>query len=219
MRMMKWAVVSMVVSLGALAGGPQQGKPGEGPRQDPAQSRARMEQRMRMLQVVGLSEVLELSTAEALKLDEILRKFDDRRRPLREQVRESGKIVRQAADGDAAALGQVDQATARILDARVQLAQIDKELFQTLSRDLSPQKRAKLAVFYGHFQAKLKGAAGMMFKRKIKMGMGDGDVPGEGHRKIMIRRGHGPFGMGMEEGPEGGEGPGEFDIEVEDDLG
>jgi hypothetical protein len=112
------------------------------------------EKQLRLARVLGLADELELDSAQALKLDETLRKFDERRRPLRLQVRESAEILERAAEGDTAALGQVEQAAQRAFDARAQLAALDREMYQTLSRDLEPQKRAKLALFMARFDTK-----------------------------------------------------------------
>jgi hypothetical protein len=106
---------------------------------------------MRVARVLGLAEELQLDSAQALKLDETLRKFDERRRPLREQVRESAATLERAAGGDSAAMNQVDQAAQRAFDARAQLTALDREMFQSLSKDLPPQKRAKLALFMARF--------------------------------------------------------------------
>jgi len=170
--------VALVVSGAALAG-PQQGQPapqgdqgwqqrgwaaeGEGPRRDSPEHRQMREQRKRMMQVVGLTEALGLSTQDALKLDETIRRFDERRRPLKDSVRESAKVVMDAARGDNAALAQVDQATNRILDARIQLATLDKEMFQALSAGMNAQQRAKLALFYARFHKGMK-AEGRHFR-------------------------------------------------------
>lgn len=107
----------------------------------------RKEGRERMRLVLGLTEALELDTAQALKLDEALRQFDERRRPLMMQVRESARTLMRAAGGDAEAARQVDAASKQAFDARAQLVALDQELFQTLSKDLPPQKKAKLALF------------------------------------------------------------------------
>jgi len=128
-----------------------------------AEVEAEAEKQARLARVLGLAEELELDSQQALKLDETLRKFDERRRPLREQVRESADILERAADGDTAALSQVDQAAQRAFDARAQLAALDREMYQTLSRDLPPQKRAKLALFMARFDHKF-----MKFKHKFR---------------------------------------------------
>ena len=132
-----------------------------------AQARAeadlQAEKQARLARVLGLAEELELDSQQALKLDETLRKFDERRRPLREHVRESAEILERAADGDTTALSQVDQAAQRAFDARAQLAALDREMYQTLSRDLPPQKSAKLALFMARFDNKFT-----KFKHKFR---------------------------------------------------
>jgi hypothetical protein len=48
-----------------------------------------------------------------------------------------------------------------VLDTRAQMAAVDKEMFLTVSKDLTPQKRAQLALFMAKFmheaQGKMKG--------------------------------------------------------------
>ena len=117
-----------------------------------AEAEQAAERQMRLARVLGLAEELELDSAQALRLDETLRKFDERRRPLRAQVRESAETLERAADGDSAALNQVDQAAQRAFEARAQLTALDREMFQVLSKDLTPQKRAKLALFMARFE-------------------------------------------------------------------
>ncbi|RKH42575.1 hypothetical protein, partial [Corallococcus llansteffanensis] len=107
---------------------------------------AKAEQRQRLRQVLELADTLELDSVQALKLDETLRRFEDRRRPLREQVRDSARVLHQASRGDSAALAQVDAAAQKVFEARAQIAALDRELYQALAKDLPPQKRARLAV-------------------------------------------------------------------------
>jgi hypothetical protein len=132
-----------------------------------AQARAEAEQeaekQRRLARVLGLAEELELDSAQALRMDETLRKFDERRRPLREQVRESAETLERAAEGDTTALSQVEQAAQRAFDARAQLAALDRELYQSLAKDLPPQKRAKLALFMARFENRF-----MKFKHKFR---------------------------------------------------
>jgi hypothetical protein len=145
MNRMRMTVLTVVVlPMLALAAPPED----EARRSAEAMERLEREARRdRLARVMGLADELELDTAQALKLDETLRKFDERRRPLMEQVRDSAQALRRAAEGDAAAAKEVDAAAQRAFDARAQLAALDRELFQTLSKDLPPQKKAKLALF------------------------------------------------------------------------
>ncbi len=116
----------------------------------------RLEQRQRLRQVLELSTELELDNAQALKMEQTLRGFDEKRRPLREQVREAARILHQAARGDSAALPQVDAAAQRAFEARERIAVLDRELYQALARELSPEKRAKLALTLARTEGKMK---------------------------------------------------------------
>ena len=154
MKPIRMAVLVALLPFAALAAPP-----------DPKAGDAEQdtERQMRMARVVGLAEELELDSSQALKLDETLRKFDERRRPLREQVRDSAEVLNRAANGDNAALSQVDQAAQRAFDARAQLTALDREMFQALSKDLPPQKRAKLALFMARFENRFS-----KFKHKFR---------------------------------------------------
>ncbi|WP_233595921.1 MULTISPECIES: hypothetical protein [Corallococcus] len=140
MKRMTWALV-FALPMMALA---QPDAKGPGAR-DPDRM-AKAEQRQRLRQVLELADTLELDSAQALKMDETLRRFDERRRPLREQVRESARTLHLASRGDSAALGQVDAAAQKVFDARAQIAALEREMYQALAKDLPPQKRARLAV-------------------------------------------------------------------------
>ncbi|ADO70744.1 hypothetical protein [Stigmatella aurantiaca] len=128
----------------------------------PPERREEVERQLRVARLVELSSELELDSAQALKMDGILRQFDERRRPLYEQVRESAKLLQRAAKGDSSAQSQVDQAAQRAFEARAQLATLDRELYQALSQDLPPQKKAQLALFLARFDRKA-----MKFKHKF----------------------------------------------------
>jgi Spy/CpxP family protein refolding chaperone len=138
--------------------------------------REEMEKRMRLMMVVGIAENLNLSETDAIRLADKIKVFEDQRKPLREQMHDSMKVLRAAADGDQAALGKVDQATATVFDTRAQLAAVDKQMFLTVSKDLTPQKRAQLAVFLAKF---MQHAQGMKHE-----GMGGGEgFGGRGGRR------------------------------------
>ncbi len=160
-------LVSMVV-LGAVTAfaappggktGPAKWGGGEG-RGDPELRADRMEARereARLMYVVAISEALELNEVEAIKMSEKLKGIEEKRRPLRQQMGEAMRSLKDAADGDATALTQVDANVARVLDGRAQMAAMDKELFSTLSQGYPPQKRAKLALVLGRLNHEMKG--------------------------------------------------------------
>ncbi len=180
------------------------GGPGMGPPADAAAWHERMEKRMRVARAVGLAEALDLDAAQATKLAETLGKIDQKREPAHKQQQEAMQVVRQAARGDKDAQAKVDDAVKKLFDARVQLQAIDRETYDAVAKGLSPEKRARAAVFLGRFQQRFGRGMGMM-----GMGSMDGPGMGMGHGEM----GHGGMGhgrgMGMGRGMGGpGQGPG-----------
>jgi Spy/CpxP family protein refolding chaperone len=112
-----------------------------------AEHRERAELRQRTMRVVGLAEVLNLNTADALKMDAAMKPFDDQREPLREQMKADGELLQRAADGDPSATTQVDAALQRIFDARAQIETINRQMLETISKGMTPQQKAKMAMF------------------------------------------------------------------------
>jgi hypothetical protein len=119
--------------------------------------REEIEKHMRLMMVVGIADALNLNETDAIRLADKIKVFEDKRKPLREQMHDSMKVLKAAADGDASALGRVDQATMTVLDTRAQMAAVDKEMFLTVSKDLTPQKRAQLALFMAKFMHEAQG--------------------------------------------------------------
>ena len=160
-------------------GGPANGAP-------PAERAQRMQKRMQLARTLGLAEALDLDASQALKMRDTLAKFDERRHALHQQLVTSRDVLRNAAKGDKVTAQEVDQALQRAFDARAGLATLDHEAFQAISKDLSPQQRAKAALFLAKFQ-------GRMHARFADRGMGHGMGPGM-------------MGPGMHRGPGGGPG-------------
>lgn len=163
----------------AFAAPPAGGRPPPGQLQpqagdDRPEHREEREKRIRMMLVVGIADALSLSEAEALRLGDKVKGFEERRRPVREAMHESMKTLKAASDGDPAALPQVDQAIQKVLDGRAQMAQLDKEMFAGLSQGLTPQKRAQLAIFLARFH----------------QGMGKMGKGGEGRGRRFHERGN-----------------------------
>jgi len=118
------------------------------------------ERRMRMMLVVGLADALSLNEGEAIALADKIKAFDEKRRPVREQMKEAMKTLKAASEGDQSALGQVDNATQKVFDGRQQMAALDKEMYLTVSKDMQPQKRAQLAIFLAKFHKEMGGRGG-----------------------------------------------------------
>ncbi|HZZ83923.1 MAG TPA: hypothetical protein VFE30_05245 [Anaeromyxobacteraceae bacterium] len=158
----------------------------------------RFSKRLKLARILGLSEALDLNEGEAIKFRDVMARFDERRKPLIKELRDAARTVHRAAEGDKDAAGQADQAVQRIFEAREKMHAIDRDLYQALAKDLSPARRARLAVFFAQFHQRM---GKMMMEHRVGLmgGMGAG-----GHGAGM-HGGRGPMGgqMGM-----GGPGPG-----------
>jgi hypothetical protein len=148
---------------------------------------------MRLAWTLGLAEALDLNDAEALKVREVMGRFDERRAPLQRQVREGMALLHRAATGDQAAQKDVDAAVKGVFDARAQTQTLDREMFQAVTKDMSPERRAKAAVFFARFQGRMAGHVGDVTRTRRGPGMGPGMGPGRGRGP----GGPGPGSMGM----------------------
>lgn len=167
--------------------GPGMG-PGMGGRGDPE----RMEKRMRLARTLGLAEALDLDSAQALKLGEQVAKFDERRLAAHKQLHEAHQTLRRAAGGEKVAAAEVDQAIQKALEARGQLQALDRELVATVTKDLTPEKKARAVLFLERFQNRFGPGHMMKGRRGMGPGMGRGRMgPG-----MMGPGGMGPGGMG-----------------------
>jgi hypothetical protein len=167
--MQRLLLSTMLLSSLALAG--PKNNPAKWDAMDPEDRAEKHEERARqarMMLLVSVAEALELNEAQALKLSDKLKVIDDKRRPVREAMGEAMRQVKAAAEGDAAAAVNVDQNVQKILDGRVQMAQLDKELYATLAEGQTPQKKAKLAVMLakvGEEMRRMRGNKGRHHRR------------------------------------------------------
>ncbi len=150
------------------------------------EQQAQMQKRARLALTLGLAVALDLDDAQALKLGQTVAKFADRRRAIHEQLRDAQQTLRRAAQGEKVSGPDVDQAIAKALDGRAQILALDRELVGAVTKDLSPEKKARAVMFLAKFQRRFGHGA-----------MRHGDGPG-----MMM---HGP---GMMRGPGGPGGPG-----------
>lgn len=152
---MKTKLILAVMMLSSVAAFAQ--RPGRGGEGKEERREERFEQ-ARLMYVVAISEALDLKDADAIKLSTTLKGFEDRRRPLRQSMGEAMKALRDASEGDAAAQATVDANVQKVLDGRMQMATLDKELFTALSQGQTPQKKAKLALVLARLNMEMKGA-------------------------------------------------------------
>jgi hypothetical protein len=198
--MRKLVIALVLLPLVAVAQGPASGSgsgqgagvaPAPGPRGlgagrgDPQA----VERRMRLARTLGLAEALDLDSAQALKLGDQVARFDEKRLAAHRQLRDAHDVLRRAASGEKTTQAEVDQAIQRALAARAQLQTIDRDTIATITKDLTPEKKARAVLFLQRFQGRYH--PGMMG------GPGKG---GRGHHGM--RGGMGGKGM-MGMGPQG----------------
>lgn len=204
---MKLAAPLAALALGAFAPGLARAappaSPGPGPAGvDDATRQQHWQQRMRLARTLGLSEALDLDDAATLRARDAFAKHDERAAPIQKTLRDGMRVLRDAARGDQAAAGQVDSALQKVREARTQLHGLDQELLGQLTQGLSPQKKARAALFLARFDARA-GRAGMMhgegrFGGHAGPGFGPAGRGGPGGGAMMRGRGMGPGAM---EGP------------------
>lgn len=154
--------------------------PAAKPAMDPARME-KMEKRLRTFRTIGLAQALDLDAARALQLDAVMAPFDERRKPLHEQLKQSKEVLERAADGDPAAANQVDQAIEQAYQARAQLEQLDRDMLAQVSKGMNPQQKAKLAVFlvtFKHEMMRRFGHGGGMHGMRGMHPGGPGGGPG-----------------------------------------
>jgi hypothetical protein len=139
-----WIAVSAITIL-AVAASAQLEKP-----RAHVVQRQRALDRQRLMKVVGLTQALDLNEAQA-QMAEVMRRYDERKAPLQVQNGELAKVIKRASEGDSAAVAQVDRAIQTISDNRIQVQQLDREMIDELGRNLPPQQRAKLLIFFVSF--------------------------------------------------------------------
>ncbi len=216
--MKKLILILAALPFAALAQGGR--GPGPGAPADASARFERMEKRMRLARTLGLAEALDLDETQATKMQGVLAKYDDQRKPLMLQVREGMQTLRRAANGDAAAQKQVDQAVKQVFDARAQIQRVDREMFQAVAKDLSPEKRARAAVFLARFAGRFGAGMGPGMGHGGREGMGPGrgpGGPGPGGGPGMRGGMGGGMGGGMSAAP-GAMGMGPFADCVDDDC-
>ena len=118
------------------------------PQAPTAAEQAQHEKHLRTARTIGLADALDLDADAALKLSAQMDAFDDRRKAAFEALRETDEALHKAAEGsEAASVAQVDALLGRRTDAQAQLQQLEREMLATVSKGLTGQQKAKLALF------------------------------------------------------------------------
>ena len=184
------AFAALLPALAAAAAQPPPAWPGEGRKEH-------VQKRLRVARAVGLAEALDLDEAGALRVRDTLAKYDEQRAPLRDQLRGGIKTVRDAAHGDQAAAAQLDAALQRTRDARAKLQQLDAKMLDEITKGMTPERKARAAVFLATFRFR---GAGMAMHHGPRGEWG----PGRPHHEMGGRMGCGMGEHGPMRGEDGG---------------
>jgi hypothetical protein len=161
MRSQMKTLALMLALTPALALAAPQGPPAGSAAGPDARRAEYMQKRMRLARTLGLAEALDLDEAGAMKLRDTMARFDQRRAPIAEQIRDDMRVLHDAARGDKAAAGKVDSALKSLREARSQMLNLRAEMLGPITKGLSPEKKARAALFLGHFRER----AGRMMPR------------------------------------------------------
>jgi len=140
-----------------------------GPGRVPGADAERTEKRMQLARTVGLAEALDLDAAQALKLGDTMNRFDERRKAARKQAMEARDALKGAARGGKATAAEVDGAIAKALDARAEILAIDKDMIQAITKDLTPEQKARATLFLSRFREEIERR---MMMRRVSGRMG-----------------------------------------------
>ncbi|RMG13437.1 MAG: hypothetical protein D6729_15030 [Deltaproteobacteria bacterium] len=122
----------------------------------PPERRKEMMERMRTMRAVALANRLDLDEKAALRLNGIMKHYDDERSKVHERLRRHLATLREAARAEAPDAQRVDAAIAAILEGMEDLDRLRREEAQALLRDLDPKRRAKLLLFLHEFPKELR---------------------------------------------------------------
>ncbi|MFN7135380.1 MAG: hypothetical protein ACK4N5_25120, partial [Myxococcales bacterium] len=134
-------LLTLLAPSAAIAEAPAPPPAGEG-----REAKERLHKRVRLMRLVELAERVELDDRQALKVNEILGQYDDKKHAVREQMQAPRQLVQRAAQGDAEAAKGLDAAVDQLIALRKRLLELDHEAWKAASRELTPKQRAKLAV-------------------------------------------------------------------------
>jgi Spy/CpxP family protein refolding chaperone len=184
---MKKLAVALVAALSLPLAAAAQAGSGPGMGRGPGKDMMHDHKRAKVALTLGLAEALDLDEAQTFKLRETVDRFAQRREPLMLQQHDAMQVLRAAASSEKPDAGPVDQAIAKLHDARTQIQALDREFFAAVTKDLPAQKKARAVLFLGKFHARMA--------RHVHGGPPGRHGPGMGGEMHPMGPGMGP-GMG-----------------------
>ncbi len=111
---------------------------------------------MRTMRAVALANRLDLDEATALRLNGIMKRYDEEREALHQRIRSKMKVLRKAAQSDAPDEKTIDEAVDSVLEAMKELDALRLAEARELLAGLDPARRAKLLVFLHEFPKEVR---------------------------------------------------------------
>jgi len=121
---------------------------------------------------VALANSLDLDERQALRMNAVMRTFDEKKEAIHEAMKQHFEVLEAAAGGEQRSEKTIDAAITGVMKAHAAMAAVQEEEFSALAKDLPPPKRARLAIFLRDFPKHVRRA----------MRMGRGGRGGSGRR-------------------------------------
>lgn len=141
--------VSTLPPSPAAAQSEDDGGPASRPKHDELQSEAG--RRLRAYRAVALAEYLDLDEEQALEINAVISRYDERRQEARLELVRHMRVLRTAARQSEADAEEVSRAVQGVLEERARLETIRQEEARELVAKLDPVRQARLFVFFGRF--------------------------------------------------------------------
>ena len=129
---------------------------GDPPGEPPKERRAEMMERMRTMRAVALANRLDLDEATALRLNGIMKRYDEAREALHRRIRAQMKILREASKSPNPDEKTVDAAIEAVLGAMKELDALRLAEARELVAGLDPARRARLLLFLHEFPKEVR---------------------------------------------------------------
>lgn len=197
--------------------GPMKGGPGPGMKGGaPADLLEKVRERVRMMRMWKLTELLSLDEAAAAKLFPLLKAWDDKLEPAHKEIQQARKALRQAlqtgnpGDADKVAAALID----KLLAAQKKLEALRDQRIAELRKVLTPSQQARIIIVMPQVDRAIQRAVRRAVRGQMDMGKGMGGRKGMG-KGMGPGPGPGPGPGGMMKG--GGPGGGGLDLDDDDD--
>lgn len=152
------SITAILVALASTAAAQQADQPPPQHHRPTPEQRAAMMRKIHTAFVVELGSLLDLDTASTLKLGDRLQQFDDQRIQLRLENAQTMGQLRTASENETP-LPNAAALMRKLMQNRVQLAQIDQAEAEEVMKSVPPAKMPKVSVFLAEYAKRVERRA------------------------------------------------------------